>query len=230
MPRLPACPQEAPHALRSKTAEDICASPVVGLGPLERVSTVLQVLRDTTHNGFPVLVSTKGGFSRQGAGVDGGSGPSGGQRGSFEGGSGNGMRDSLEGGGRTGGRLHGFVLRSQVGVRAWHGAANGACLLAAACTSAVLRLWRSCAHDLARVTRLARLTQPPTTNPPQLLVLLRHGAFCDETGRYGCALARQNAAAFEEALAYEMQAAAQSSAYGEPSQGCWGGEPILRHG
>lgn len=57
------------------------------------------------------------------------------------------------------------------------------------------------------------LSQPP--NPPQLLVMLRHGAFCDEHGRYACALARQNAAAFEEALAYEMQAAAQSSAYGE---------------
>ena len=68
-----------------------------------------------------------------------------------------------------------------------------------------------------------RLPLPPhAPNPLQLLVLLRHGAFCDETGRYGCALARQNAAAFEEALAYEMQAAAQSSAYGEPRDGLKG--------
>lgn len=55
----------------------------------------------------------------------------------------------------------------------------------------------------------------PLPTPSQLLVLLRHGAFCDEQGRYACALARHNAAAYEEALAYEMQAAAQSSAYGE---------------
>lgn len=109
----PAPPQEAPHALRFKTAEDICASPVVGFAPLERVSTVLQVLRDTTHSGFPVLVSSKGGYSSQRASMDGG-GP-GGQRGGFEGG--DGMRDSLDGGGRTGGRLQGFVLRSQVGGR-----------------------------------------------------------------------------------------------------------------
>ncbi|KAI7842601.1 hypothetical protein COHA_003705 [Chlorella ohadii] len=148
--------QEAPHALRFKTAEDICASPVVGFAPLERVSTVLQVLQDTTHSGFPVLVSSKVGYSSQRASMDGGR--PGGQRGGFDGG--DGMRDSLDGGGRTGGRLQGFVLRSQ------------------------------------------------------LLVMLRHGAFCDENGRYACALARQNTAAFEEALAYEMQAAAQSSAYG----------------
>jgi chloride channel 7 len=155
--------QEAPHALRSKTAEDICASPVVGLGPVERVSTVLQVLRDTTHSGFPVLASSpKGGYASQRASLDGGG--RGGQRGSFEGcASREGPQDSLNGGGRSSGRLQGFVLRSQ------------------------------------------------------LLVLLRHGAFCDEQGRYACALARQNAAAFEEALAYEMQAAAQSSAYGEQS-------------
>jgi len=117
----PAPPQEAPHALRFKTAEDICASPVVGFAPLERVSTVLQVLRDTTHSGFPVLVSSKGGYGSQRASLD--SGGPGGQRGGFEGGSGEGMRDSLDGGGRTAGRLQGVVLRSQVGGRRaamWH--------------------------------------------------------------------------------------------------------------
>jgi hypothetical protein len=45
-------------------------------------------------------------------------------------------------------------------------------------------------------------------------VLLRHGAFCDERGRYLCPLARQNAAAFEEALSFEMAAAAQASSAG----------------
>lgn len=44
----------------------------------------------------------------------------------------------------------------------------------------------------------------------QLLVLLRHGAFCDERGRYLSHLARHNAAAFEEALGNEMQGAAQA--------------------
>lgn len=48
----------------------------------------------------------------------------------------------------------------------------------------------------------------------QLLVLLRHGAFCDERGRYLCSLARQAAWAFEEALSFEMQAAAQASSSG----------------
>ena len=59
---------------------------------------------------------------------------------------------------------------------------------------------------------------PPTSTPNpfalQLLVLLRHGAFCDERGRYLCPLARQNAAAFEEALSSEMAAAAQASSAG----------------
>lgn len=116
------CPprQEAPHALRSKTAEDICASPVVGFGPLERVSAVLQVLRDTPHSGFPVLAPCKGGYASQQTSL-GGSGPGGpgGLRGNFEGGmgSGDGVRDSVDGGGRTAGRLQGFVLRSQVGIQ-----------------------------------------------------------------------------------------------------------------
>lgn len=132
-------PQEAPHALRSKTAEDICASPVVGFGPLERVSTVLQVLRDTPHSGFPVLAPCKGGYASQRASLDGnGPGGPGGPRGNFEGGmgSGDGVRDSVDGGGRTAGRLQGFVLRSQVGIQGceracwlfWHWPTKSACL------------------------------------------------------------------------------------------------------
>ena len=52
--------------------------------------------------------------------------------------------------------------------------------------------------------------------PPrlQLLVLLRHGAFCDERGLYLCSLAHQAAGAYEEALAFEMAAAAQASSSG----------------
>lgn len=45
-------------------------------------------------------------------------------------------------------------------------------------------------------------------------MLLRHGAFCDERGAYRGRDARLDPATYEEALAYEMQAAAQASGLG----------------
>lgn len=50
---------------------------------------------------------------------------------------------------------------------------------------------------------------PPPARRPQLLVLLRHGAFCDERGGYRVRDARLDPTAYEEALAFEMQAASQ---------------------
>ncbi|KAL4451977.1 hypothetical protein ABPG75_007639 [Micractinium tetrahymenae] len=144
--------QEPPHALRNQTAASVMASPVVGLDGVVPVSSVLQVLRSTTHNGFPVLAPFKP-AAEQGGGRGGVSSARGlpGVWGEVNG----------ELGARQGaGRLQGLVLRSQ------------------------------------------------------LLVLLRHGAFCDARGRYLCPLARQAAGAFEEALAFEMRAAAQASASG----------------
>lgn len=174
------------------------ASPVVGFTAVERVSTVLQVLRSTSHNGFPLLAPSRGSQreSRDGGGdsssngLDAESAPRG------------------PGGGRTAGRLQGFVLRSQVGA-GWGVWVRGA---------AAGQVFPACTRE-----------HPPFPLPPplQLLVLLRHGAFCDEQGRYACALARRSAAAFEEALAYEMQAAAQSSAYGEPAAAAAGSSGVL---
>ncbi|PSC71122.1 H(+) Cl(-) exchange transporter 7 [Micractinium conductrix] len=135
--------QEPPHALRSQRAESVMASPVVGLEVLVPVSTAVQVLRGTPHNGFPVLAPSKHGSrsAAVGGGVDGG-------------GSGGAAVGTSEG------RLQGMALRST------------------------------------------------------LLVLLRHGAFCDERGLYLCSLAHQAAGAYEEALAFEMAAAAQASSSG----------------
>ena len=96
--------QEPPHALRAKTAEEIMASPPVSLSPVERVDTVLRVLRSTTHQGFPVVVTTKGGQREHGEGGGG------------EGGGGEGAAGESSSG-RTAGRLQGFMLRSQVGRR-----------------------------------------------------------------------------------------------------------------
>ena len=76
---------------------------------------------------------------------------------------------------------------------------------------------RRCAQ-LPHICHFTRSRLPSHLQPHlralQLLVLLRHGAFCDERGRYLCPLARQNAAAFEEALSFEMAAAAQASSAG----------------
>lgn len=55
--------QEPPGRLRSKTAESLMASPVVGLYEFESVARVLQVLSSTTHNGFPVFASDRSGNS-----------------------------------------------------------------------------------------------------------------------------------------------------------------------
>eukprot|EP00889_Picochlorum_renovo_P002217 jgi/Picre1/29247/NNA_004639.t1 len=55
--------QEPPGRLRSKTAESLMASPVVGLYEFESVARVLQVLSSTTHNGFPVFASDRSGSS-----------------------------------------------------------------------------------------------------------------------------------------------------------------------
>lgn len=49
--------QEPPGALRWRTAENIMASPVMGLRRVEEVSRVVQVLKSTLHNGFPVYPS-----------------------------------------------------------------------------------------------------------------------------------------------------------------------------
>lgn len=46
---------EPPRSLCSKTAEQIMASDVYGFSSIEKVSYVLKVLKDTTHNGFPVF-------------------------------------------------------------------------------------------------------------------------------------------------------------------------------
>lgn len=79
------------------------ASPVVGLDGVVPVSSVLRLLRRTTHNGFPVLAPLKGDAEQGGAswraapwGVW---GAAGGERGARQG----------------AGRLQGLVLRSQVG-------------------------------------------------------------------------------------------------------------------
>lgn len=48
---------EAPWALRSKTAEDMMATPVAGLEALVPVQGVRSLLAATTHNGFPVYAS-----------------------------------------------------------------------------------------------------------------------------------------------------------------------------
>lgn len=83
------------------------ASPVVSLAVVERVSTVLEVLESTTHNGFPVLASA--GKASGLASLDGGA--------AGQSGSGNGVAGSgAEGVGRSSGRMVGLVLRSQVGV------------------------------------------------------------------------------------------------------------------
>jgi hypothetical protein len=193
--------QEPPHALRGQTAEGVMASPVVGLAPVEHARVVLQALRRTTHNGFPVLAPGK---AQRGRPVDPG------------------------GLGRASGRLQGLVLRSQVGLR-------GDALLPLLVVSWVSmgareRAGRCCTHHQLLTLPLPRAPPPhppppPTPTPPpfssphptqhqQLLVLLRHGAFCDERGRYLCSSARHNAAAFEQALALEMQAAAQAGGSG----------------
>ena len=46
--------QEPPGRLRNKTAQDLMASPVIGIREVETVARVLHVLSSTTHNGFPV--------------------------------------------------------------------------------------------------------------------------------------------------------------------------------
>ncbi|DBA87389.1 TPA: hypothetical protein ACH3X1_004432 [Trebouxia sp. C0004] len=46
---------EAPNALQYKTASDVMASPVVGFKAVERVDTVVEMLRTTKFNGFPVF-------------------------------------------------------------------------------------------------------------------------------------------------------------------------------
>lgn len=47
---------EAPHRLHTLTTEAIMATGVVGLRSIESVGKVLEVLRNTLHNGFPVYV------------------------------------------------------------------------------------------------------------------------------------------------------------------------------
>jgi chloride channel 7 len=154
--------QEPPHALRSQAAEAVMASPVVGLAPLERVSTVLSVLSGTSHNGFPVLVAAKQHHlqhQHQHQHQH--------QRQQHDG--------STASAGRSSGMLQGLVLRSQ------------------------------------------------------LLVLLRHGAFCDERGRYISVPVQQSVAGFEEALGCEMEAASQASASGYRSSSSGSG-PEESHG
>lgn len=84
------------------------ASPVVGLEGVVPVSSVLSVLRRTTHNGFPVLAPLKPGAQQGcGGGADGGRGGPRGLPGVWGGAGG-------EPGARQGaGRLQGLVLRSQ---------------------------------------------------------------------------------------------------------------------
>lgn len=75
--------------------------------------------------------------------------------------------------------------------------------------------WRNAsAHCNASAAFHAATLPAALPCPAQVLVLLRHGAFCDSRGRYLCPLARQAPAAFEEALGFEMRAAAQASASG----------------
>ena len=51
----PSLLQEPPNALRSKTAADIMATPVVGVEALVPVTGVRRLLAATSHNGFPVF-------------------------------------------------------------------------------------------------------------------------------------------------------------------------------
>eukprot|EP00197_Chlamydomonas_leiostraca_P009699 CAMPEP_0202866324 /NCGR_PEP_ID=MMETSP1391-20130828/7318_1 /ASSEMBLY_ACC=CAM_ASM_000867 /TAXON_ID=1034604 /ORGANISM="Chlamydomonas leiostraca, Strain SAG 11-49" /LENGTH=886 /DNA_ID=CAMNT_0049546257 /DNA_START=42 /DNA_END=2702 /DNA_ORIENTATION=+ len=47
---------EAPHRLHTLTTEAIMATGVVGLRSIENVGKILEVMRNTAHNGFPVYV------------------------------------------------------------------------------------------------------------------------------------------------------------------------------
>lgn len=115
-------PQEPPHALRAQTAESVMASPAVCLRGVERVSTVLQVLRTTSHNGFPVVAAKGSGSQRDsgsGALRGGGSGdtPHAAAAAATAGAAAGAAAAAEPGGGGAGlanGRLQGFVLRTQV--------------------------------------------------------------------------------------------------------------------
>jgi len=54
---------EPPRKLQHMLAQEIMASPVIGLRPVESVSVICQVLQCCTHNGFPVFASNAEGVS-----------------------------------------------------------------------------------------------------------------------------------------------------------------------
>ena len=59
--------QEPPSALRWRTARDIAASPVTCLQKIEPVEKILEVLKETTYNGYPVLSMPNGASVMTGA-------------------------------------------------------------------------------------------------------------------------------------------------------------------
>lgn len=46
---------EPPHRLHTISAEDIMATDVKGFKSIETVARILEILRNRTHNGFPVF-------------------------------------------------------------------------------------------------------------------------------------------------------------------------------
>ena len=56
-------PQDPPSALRHLTAINIMRSPVVGFDAIVSVAEVKEVLRRTSHNGFPVCTVRQGGLA-----------------------------------------------------------------------------------------------------------------------------------------------------------------------
>ena len=55
---LPMLPWSHPPLSHNVLARDIMSSPVIVLRPVEKVATVMQVLRSCPHQGFPIVDQT----------------------------------------------------------------------------------------------------------------------------------------------------------------------------
>lgn len=102
---------EVPRALKRLQVKDIMAAPPLCLRPIESLENVLTALRQTPHNGFPVVRAEGGaGAPAAAADLEAGAGPTRGE-----------MAEGREGSGRastssdsTAAVLDGFILRSQL--------------------------------------------------------------------------------------------------------------------